>query len=128
MAIDKGMVYILSRQLASGEFPSYITRDENCADLHIDGTIFPTILLGISLKELMRGFPSLQSQDIELCLKNIEHYLLANQWHPNVWHFWNKTSYFFYFQPPDIDDTVCASTFLKDTYPSVKENIYLFYF
>ena len=128
IAIERGLAYVFTKQLASGEFPSYITRDSNCKDLHIDGTIFPTVLLGISLKEVKRNFPSLQSQAMDVCLENIENYLLANQWHPNVWHFWNKTSLYFNFQPPDIDDTVCASTFLKDSHPSVKENIYLFYF
>ena len=128
IAIERGLAYIFTRQLASGEFPSYITRNSQCNDLHVDSTIFPTALLGISLKEIKRSFPSLQSQTMDYCLENIENYLLANQWHPNVWHFWNKTSFYFNFQPPDIDDTVCASTFLKDSHPSVGENTYLFYF
>ena len=128
IAIERGLAYIFTRQLASGEFPSYIARDSNCKDLHIDGTIFPTVLLGISLKEVKRNFPARQSQSMDCCLENIENYLLANQWYPNVWHYWNKSSLYFNFQPPDIDDTVCASIFLEDSYPAVKENAYLFYF
>ena len=125
-SIHKGLNYIVSRQTASGEFPSYISRDEDCVDLHLDGTIFPSIVTGMTLKDIQRDFSVVDSTGLNQALNKLERFVLANQRYDSIWSFWNKTNLFFHLQPADIDDTVCASLFLQDKYPAIAENKSIF--
>lgn len=87
-SIHKGLNYIVSRQTASGEFPSYISRDEDCVDLHLDGTIFPSIVTGITLKDIQRDFSVVDSTGLNQALNNLERFVLANQRYDSIWRFW----------------------------------------
>lgn len=106
--ISRATAYLKSSQLDSGEFPVYKARDaEFTIECEPDSSVFPTALIAHSLTHV-------DSVESDTMRKKATQFLKTQMLKPGVWRYWTKEHQYHNFIPPDIDDTVCASSALQE--------------
>ena len=114
-SINKGLEFLYSNQLQSGEFISYRSTDpemvENC---EFDSSPFPTALICYCL-----GF----SEEIisRKMIENSIQFLQSEMETNGIWRYWTKQHQYHKNIPPDLDDIACVSSVLKQhhiTFPN----------
>lgn len=121
--IDRGLDFLVLRQLPSGSFDSYCTESvgcENDAMVPIEdeqnysalsrdvSLVFPALLIGSSLIPL-RGY-----KKADRMLKKIVGFVNGNRDPGGIWHYCQRNHPFYKVIPNDIDDTAYALAFLRD--------------
>lgn len=105
--IGRGLEFLRSSQLPSGEFKVYMSPDLNLArDCFLDPSIFPAALIAYAL-----GFadPAAAGDILDKAL----HFLLSEMEGPGLWRYWSKRHQSHSTIPPDLDDISCASYVLR---------------
>jgi hypothetical protein len=106
-AVERATGFLQSRQLPSGELPSYRSTDATLATgREFDSSPFPTALIAYSL-----GFvDSAASREIR---KRAAAFLLAEMEGPGMWRYWTRAHPYHSVIPADLDDVACASYVLR---------------
>jgi len=106
-AIERGLDFLQRNQLPSGEFKSYRsthpTMEEDC---EFDSSPFPTSLIAYSLS----FSESLKAKEM---LNRAVKFFLSEMESESVWRYWTSQHQYHNNIPPDLDDTVCVSSVLK---------------
>jgi CRISPR/Cas system CSM-associated protein Csm2 small subunit len=115
-AIERGLDFLYRNQLPSGEFKSYRsthpTMDEDC---EFDSSPFPTSLIAYSL-----SFS--ESPKAKEMLNRATKFLLSEMESVGVWRYWTSEHQYHNNIPPDLDDTVCVSSVLKQNGVTFPDN------
>lgn len=107
VAVARGLAFLESVQLPSGEFPVFASTDpslvEGCA---LDSSVFPTALVVHSLASCRQAAPLRQRAAI----------FLAAEMDPNgLWRHWTRAHPHASQLPPDVDDSSCAAAALAES-------------
>ncbi len=107
-SIDRAIGYLSRHQLHNGEFVAYMAPDpemqEWCAPDSITGI---TAVIGSCLVPLQHR------EDVNNMLAKSVNFLTYNMFRGGVWGYYTKWNQLFKLLPPDTDDTVLISGFLK---------------
>jgi hypothetical protein len=104
-AIARGIAYLRSAQLPSGEFPVYATTDPTMAErCELDPSIFPTALAARCLSRCAGAAP---------LVERAHDFLLREMDGDGLWRHWTRDHPHFASLPPDLDDTSCAAATLS---------------
>jgi hypothetical protein len=106
-AIERGLDFLHRNQLSSGEFKSYrSTHPTMKEDCEFDSSPFPTSLIAYSLS--FSDSPKAK----EMLQKAIKFFLTEME-SAGVWRYWTSEHQYHNNIPPDLDDTACVSSVLK---------------
>ena len=97
-SIRKGYLFLLSKQLNSGEFPTTRTKKISMENASYIKSIFLTTFVLHSLSQLKNVFP------IDDTVQNATKFLLSEKEGEGFWRFFGKGTHL----PLDLDDTCCA--------------------
>jgi hypothetical protein len=114
-SIEKGISFLSAQQFANGEFRCYMSNNEDILAydgpppgwFFEDSVVFPTALIGYSLL-FVSNTPALD--DI---LNKITVFLLSQRKTGSAWNHYVQDHPLYLLCPFDLDDTACASAFLK---------------
>lgn len=107
-SISNGVKFLHEHQFANGEFCAYLSGDDAMSEWNLpDSTIFPTILIGSSLL-FLKDQPL-----VEEILFKIENFLKYQMGRYGTWNHFTNLHRLRFLCPQDIDDTACATAFLK---------------
>jgi len=104
--VERGLAFLATRQLPSGQFATYIGADLAAGDAAFDSSPFTTALV----------VNSIGSADTPVARATIERalgFLLAEMEAPAVWRYWTADHPGHASIPPDVDDTACISHALR---------------
>ena len=103
-AIEAGLGFLGTTQLASGEFPIFTSkRRDMVGEVQADPSVFPTALAAHAL-----GFVPGAAALLDRAMR----FLLDQRDRHGVWRHWTRDHPHFAALPPDLDDTSCASAVL----------------
>lgn len=117
-AIEKGISFLAEHQFHHGEFCVYMGEGDYLEKWCIpDSTTFTSAMIGTLL------LPLKEDPTVENMLKKIVPFLQYQKMRGGVWNYFTKWHKLFSICPPDIDSTVCISSFLKDMNAPFPDNI-----
>jgi hypothetical protein len=103
-AIEAGLGFLGTTQLASGEFPIFTSKRRDMGgEVQADPSVFPTALAAHAL-----GFVPGAAALLDSAIR----FLLDQRDRHGVWRHWTRDHPYFAALPPDLDDTSCASAVL----------------
>ncbi|WP_429382195.1 hypothetical protein [Mucilaginibacter sp. UYCu711] len=115
LSIAKGITFLSNQQFANGGFRSYMSNNDDMLAYEgssagwftEDGVVFPTLLIGNSLLFLAAD------PQVDKILNKIADFILSQKNRGSVWNHFTPLHFLYSLCPFDLDDTACASSFLK---------------
>ena len=117
--ISEALDMLCQTQLPSGGFPNYISSDEEMEkDCRFENCVFSSTIIGYCLRFS-------ENDKVVQTLRKIREFLTREMIYPGIWRYWSSESSITI--SPDMDDTCCASYFLRKSHPHLLrgENIAL---
>ena len=106
-AVRAGISFLSRNQLSSGEFKTLVGSDPDLKrDAKHDPSIFTTVNVATSLLEL-------NDDEARRIVLRAADFLASEMLPGGLWRFWTKAHPGSLGMPPDVDDTVCVSSFLS---------------
>ena len=116
-SINLGIDYLYEHQYPNGEFCTYYAPDINMQEWCVpDSTVFPTSIIAGTLLGL-RTLPKVREM-----LSSTTGFLRYQIMRGSVWNHFTKWHPLFTYEPPDVDNSVCASYVLKTLEVDFPEN------
>jgi hypothetical protein len=106
-AVSKGVSYLKQHQFPNGEFCCYIGHEDSMKDTVPDANNFPTSLICYSLLKLA------YLPEVTQILQLSASFLQFQSMRAGVWNNFTMAHKYFKICPADVDNTACASIFLR---------------